>query len=267
MNNHPIGILDSGLGGLTVWKEIVVLLPHESTVYIGDSKNTPYGAKSAEEIYQLAKRSIEFLLTKKVKVVVAACNAITVSCIHRLRQAYPNLAIIGTVPAIKPAAEKTKNKRIGILATTRTVESEYQTQLINQFALNCTVFKHGTDELVPLIEKGKMHSREMVDVLTKELGVFQKADIDTLVLGCTHFPLLKEQMQKILGPQVTLIDSGEAIARRVKFLLEGKNSLADSKSPTHAFYTTGGVVIANTLLDDIITGDEEFQKVNLSSPT
>src|SRR6266480_7134956 len=143
MNNNPIGILDSGVGGLTVLQALVHELPHESAIYNGDSHNTPYGAKSEEEIYRLSKRLIEFLLKKEVKLIVIACNTITVTCLDKLRSEYPNVPIVGTVPVIKTAAEVSKNKRIGILSTTRTAQSTYQKRLIEEFANGCTVFNHG----------------------------------------------------------------------------------------------------------------------------
>ncbi len=256
MNNKPIGILDSGLGGLTIWHEIVQQLPHESTVYIGDSANTPYGVKSPEEIFELARKCIEFLLTKEVKLIVTACNSITVSCVDQLREAYPAIPIVGTVPAIKPAGEQTKNKRIGILATTRTTTSDYQTELINQFASDCTVLSHGTDGIVPLIERGELASAEMTATLERELAPFQEEGIDTLVLGCTHFPFVKVQMQKILGSSVTILDSSEAIARRVTFLLEQSNSLASVPKPEYAFFTTGNAAIAKKILHATIKRSE-----------
>lgn len=265
-NNNPIGILDSGLGGLTVWKEVRELLPHESIVYIADSKNTPYGAKSPDEIFELARKSIEFLLKKQVKVIVTACNSITVSCVHRLRETFPEVTIIGTVPAVKTAAERTKNKRIGILATTRTVESDYQTELINQFASDCKVFKHGTDDLVPLIEKGEMKGESMTQALNSILALFKEEQVDCLVLGCTHFPFLRDQIQEILGSAVTIIDSGKAIARRVKWMLEQKSSFAGNQNQAeYFFYTTGDPKIAKKILDSTIKGRElsDFTAITL----
>src|SRR5579859_4755595 len=134
MSNYPIGVLDSGVGGLTVLNAIVQELPHESVVYIGDSRNTPYGAKTAEEIYHLSRKLIEFLREKKVKVIVIGCNTITVSCLDRLRSDYPVMPIVGTVPVIKTAAAVSTKKRIGILSTTRTAQSDYQKHLIEEFA-------------------------------------------------------------------------------------------------------------------------------------
>jgi glutamate racemase len=248
MNNHPIGILDSGVGGLTVLQAVVQELPHESIVYIGDSKNTPYGVKSSNEIYTLAKRMIEFLLAKKVKLIVIACNTITVSCLDRLRIDYPEMPIIGTVPVVKTAVAVTQNKRIGILSTTSTAKSDYQKHLIEKFATDCTVFNYGNDELVPLIERGKGESDEMGHILKKVLRKFQDEKIDTLVLGCTHFPFLEKQMNNILGSQVQLVESGGAVARQVRRVLEQNKNLAEEKSGEVKVYTTGNMHIAKNLV-------------------
>src|SRR5256885_11305863 len=239
MNNYPIGILDSGVGGLSVYQEIVKLLPRESITYIADSKNAPYGEKSSEEIYQLAKRLIDFLLQKKVKLIVIACNTITVMCLNKLRQDYPNIPIIGTVPVIKTAVGVTRNKRVGILSTTRTAQSQYQKNLIRTFAKDCSITNIGTDELVPFIEKGEMTSEKLDYVLRNVLAVFQKEQIDTLALGCTHFPFLRKQIQTLLGEQVTLLDSGGAIARQVKRVLEHNNALSDKEKVDYTLFTTG----------------------------
>ncbi len=264
MNNHPIGILDSGVGGLTVLQAIVQELLHESFIYIGDSYNTPYGAKSEEEIYQLSKQLVEFLLKKNVKLIVIACNTITVSCLNRLRDDYPHVPLVGTVPVIKTAAQVSKNKRIGILSTTRTAQSAYQKHLIEEFANGCTVFNHGTDELVPLIEEGKMNSPEMATVLREVLIPFGNEHIDTLALGCTHFPFLKEQIQEDLGAEVQLLDSGGAIARQVKRVLQQNNALFAESDGKVAIYTTGNMHIAKNLVQNILhTKDVTVQEVRL----
>lgn len=268
MHTHPIGILDSGLGGLTIWKEIVAQLPHESTLYIGDSFHAPYGARSSEEIYQLTKRLIDFLLTKEVKIIVVACNTITVSCLDKLREDFPQVALIGTVPVVKTAAATSNNKRIGILSTTRTAQSEYQKELIASFAKDCTVSNYGTDELVPLIERGEMSGEQMNEILPRILSVFQKERIDTLALGCTHFPFLRKQMQEILGPDVVILDSGPSIARQVKRVLEEHKAVAEQAEATHEFYTTGDETLANKLLQATIATLEgvkhgQFHKVTV----
>lgn len=240
MHNNPIGILDSGVGGLTVWKEIQAHLPHESTVYIGDSAKCPYGSKKPDQIYELASKLVTFLVQKKVKLIVVACNTITVTCLDRLRRDFPEIPIAGTVPVIKTAAQRSKNKKIGILSTTTTAKSEYQKQLIKQFAGDCEVVNIGTDELVPLVEQQVTSDKKQVDrVLRRVLEPFQKAEIDVFALGCTHFPFVKSSIQEILGSEVLILDSGAAIARQVERVLIANEALTKKKTPEYRFFTTG----------------------------
>lgn len=249
MNNNSIGILDSGVGGLTVWKEIIAQLPHESTIYIGDSVNCPYGNKSAEEIYQLANRLVQFLIDKHCKLIVIACNTITVTCLDKLRQNFPQTPIIGTVPVIKTAAARSKNKKIGILSTTTTAKSEYQKTLIKQFAADCEVVNIGTDELVPIIEQQVTCDKKQVDtVLKRVLEPFKRSGVDVLALGCTHFPFFKEEFQTILGSNVLILDSGAAIARQVTRVLTANSLATVNKAPEYQFFTTGERLVLTTCL-------------------
>ncbi len=239
MDTRPIGVLDSGVGGLTVWKEIVTLLPHESTIYIGDSKNAPYGNKSSDEIFRLATQLFDFLQKRNVKLIVVACNTITVNGIEKLRAAYANIPIVGAVPVVKRAVAVTKKKRIGVFSTTSTAKSDYQKKLISLFANNVTVINKGTDELVPLIEKAIINGEKIDSILAEQLKPFQEAQIDVLALGCTHFPFVKKSIQKILGKRILLFDSGPAIARQVKRILENNNAVGKTKTSVHQLYTTG----------------------------
>ncbi|HSW89121.1 MAG TPA: glutamate racemase [Candidatus Saccharimonadales bacterium] len=254
MQNFPIGILDSGVGGLSVWQEIISLLPHESTIYICDQKNIPYGAKTGAEIHQLARKLILFLLEKQVKLIIIACNTITVSCLEELRQEFSQVPIIGAVPVVKLAAEVSKKRKIGILSTTRTAESEYQKHIIQTFAQDCTVINEGTDELVPLIERGDLEA--ITDVLPKTLKPFQEAEVDTLALGCTHYPFIEQKIGSILGKDVHLLDSGAAIARHVQRILEHNELFSQNNNATYAFYTTGDsrqfIEVAKKLLNQAI---------------
>jgi len=239
MNNQPIGVLDSGVGGLSIWREIINFHPHESTIYIADSRNCPYGTKSEKEIYQLARKLVQFLIKKKVKLVVLACNTITVSCLDKLRKDFPKIPIIGTVPVIKTAVNLTRNKRIGALSTLRTSKSKYQKKLLEEFAKDCHVINKGTDKLVPLIEKGEIESEKILPILKEELKPFIKEKIDVLALGCSHFPLIKNEIQQILGLKMKILDSGKAIAKQVGRVLTNNKILSISKIPKHSFYVTG----------------------------
>lgn len=244
MNNQPIGILDSGVGGLTVWREIVRKLPNESTIYIADSKNIPYGTKTTKEIHKLARKLVKFLIKNKVKLIVVACNTITVTSLDKLRAEFPQIPIVGTVPVIKTAAKKTKIKKIGIFSTIRTANSNYQRNLIKKFASGIKVLNIGTDKLVPLIEKGD-HVKMIQIILHQELKPFINAKIDVLALGCTHFPLIKHKIQKILGPKVLILDSGPAITRQVRRVLKHNKLLTTNKNAKRYFYTTGNEKLYN----------------------
>ncbi len=247
MKDRPIGIIDSGLGGLTVAKEIKNALPDESIVYVGDCKRTPYGDKSGEEIFRLSQKLITFLVNKNVKLIVIACNTITVTSIERLRASFINIPIVGVVPVVKTAVTLSKNKHIGILSTTKTAKSDMQKELINTFASEYTVINKGTDRIVPLIENGLWKSKKMTVVLRQVLQIFNRSSIDTLVLGCTHYPFVTEQIQHIVGEKVQILDSGSAIGRQVTRILHN-NSISQNTEPTYHFYTTG----AECIMQDMV---------------
>lgn len=238
MSNAPIGIIDSGLGGLTILKEIQLQLPHESLRYLGDTANCPYGPRSVENIYRLSHAMISALVEAGVKAVVIACNTISVTSIRQLRADFPDLPIVGTAPAIKPAAAVSINRRIGILSTVATANSPYQADLIAEFAADCQVLNLGTNELVPRIERGAFDT-EIPSVLPEVLRPFQEAEVDALVLGCSHYPILREEIQAILGDRVTVLDSGAAIARQLFRVLvrQGIEAPTDSR-PDHVITTT-----------------------------
>jgi glutamate racemase len=238
MSTAPVGIIDSGLGGLTILKEIQHQLPHESLRYLGDTANCPYGTRSADDIYRLSHSMINGLVEDGVKAVVIACNTISVTSIQQLRADFPDLPIVGTAPAIKPAAAISANRRIGILSTVATANSPYQARLIAEFAADCDVLNLGTNELVPRIERGAF-ATELPAVLPDVLRPFQEAQVDVLVLGCSHYPILREEIQAILGDGVTVLDSGAAIARQLFRVLvrQGIEAPTDSR-PDHLIVTT-----------------------------
>jgi glutamate racemase len=239
MSSAPIGIIDSGLGGLTILKEIQLQLPHESLRYLGDTANCPYGPRSADDIYRLSKAMIRDLDRAGVKAVVIACNTISVTCIRQLRADFPHLPIVGTAPAIKPAAAGSASRRIGILSTVATANSPYQADLIAEFAAGCEVLNLGTNELVPRIERGAFET-ELPPVLCDVLRPFQEARVDALVLGCSHYPILRDEMRQILGDSVAILDSGAAIARQLGRVLQQHGIAASEGSiGRYEFITTG----------------------------
>ncbi len=237
MQNSPIGIFDSGVGGLTILSEIQKLLPKESFVYLADQKNAPYGDKSKLVIQKRARAISHFLIKHKVKLIVVACNTSTIASISILRKNF-HIPIIGVVPVVKKASEETKTKKIAIFATPSTIKSSYLKNLIETYAHNVTVFKNGATGLEKLVEAGNIHNKKIAEILKTNLLPLKKKGVDVIALGCTHYPFLKTDIQKIIGQDVLILDSGGAVARQTKRILEANHMLADKKDKDW-YYTTG----------------------------
>jgi glutamate racemase len=247
-NNNPIGLFDSGIGGTSIWKEIHELLPHENTLYLADSKNAPYGQKSKEEIIHLSCKNTEFLLNQNCKIIVVACNTATTNAIKELRAKY-DIPFIGIEPAIKPAALNSENNSIGILATQGTLTSELFYQTTQKFQ-NTKIIEQIGHGLVPLIENGELDSVEMKRLLKEYLTPMIEANIDYLVLGCSHYPYLIPQIKKILPKHIKIIDSGEAVARQTKKVLEERVGLnSNTKKGETLFYTNSNPKVLLDILD------------------
>ncbi len=236
MNNSPIGIFDSGVGGLSILREIKKILPNESFIFFADQKNVPYGGKTKEELISLSSRIVEFLLLKKVKLVVVACNTSTCYSIEELRKRFP-IPIVGVVPAIKPAAGVTKTGKIALIATPATVQSQYVAELIKRFAIGIEVLKIGCEGLEDCVENGDFESKETAELMSKYIYPLKNKNIDQLVLGCTHYPFLKEKISKILGSSINLVDSGKAVALHVRGILKERNLLSNNLQLTNFFFT------------------------------
>ena len=245
---RPIGIFDSGVGGTSIWKEIVHLLPSESTIYLADSANAPYGEKPKEEILRLSIKNTELLLQKGCKIIVVACNTATTNAIDHLRAHY-TVPFIGIEPAIKPAALHTKTKKVGILATKGTLSSSLFHNTSKLFAEGITVLEREGKGLVELIETGQINSKETRELLKEYLQPMLEQNIDCLVLGCTHYPYLVPMLQELLPKNITIIDSGEAVARQTKAILE-RNQLSSLHNTTveHIFYSNGGIEVLKSLV-------------------
>ncbi|MGC1631330.1 MAG: glutamate racemase [Gelidibacter sp.] len=250
MNIQPIGIFDSGIGGTSIFKEIKALLPHEHTIYLADSFNAPYGNKSKEEIIALSIKNTELLLSKDCKLIVVACNTATTNAIKTLRATY-GLPFIGIEPAIKPAALSTKTKAIGILATKGTLTSELFHKTTDLYSHGIQVIEQVGEGIVTLIEDGRTNSEEMKILLQNYLKPMLDANIDYLVLGCTHYPYLIPLLLDMLPNHVKIIDSGEAVARQTKSILELHQLLnLQSSKAINQFYTNGNVNVLKEILDE-----------------
>lgn len=237
ISKQPIGIFDSGIGGTSIWKEIHQLLPNENTIYLADSKNAPYGQKSEEKILELSIKNTELLLNKNCKLIVVACNTATTNAIKYLRENY-TIPFVGIEPAIKPASINTKTKNIGILATKGTLNSRLFASASSNINQEVAIIEQVGEGLVELIENGQLVSKEMTLLLNNHLQKLLKHNIDYLVLGCTHYPYLIPQIQKIIGTNITIIDSGEAVAKQTKRVLEEKNLLnIQNLKTSNLFYT------------------------------
>lgn len=235
--NNPIGIFDSGVGGSSIWKEIHKLLPLEHTIYLADSKNAPYGNKTAEEITNLSIKNTEKLLVLGAKIIVVACNTATTNAIVTLRKNY-DIPIIGIEPAIKPAALQTTAKSIGILATKGTLSSALFSKTTREFTKDINVVEIIGEGLVPLIEAGNLDGPEMVSLLKKHTKPMIAANVDYVVLGCSHYPYIIPQLKAILPDNVTIIDSGEAVARQTKTVLQSMDMLREENTdPKLQFFT------------------------------
>lgn len=251
MNNRPIGIFDSGVGGTSIWKEINELLPNEDTIYLADSKNAPYGEKSKEQIVKLSIKNTEILLNHGCKLIVVACNTATTNAIDFLRKNY-DIPFIGIEPAIKPAALQSISKTVGILATKGTLSSSLFHSTSGNHASGIKIIEQVGTGLVPLIENDKIDTPETRILLKKYLKPMLESGIDHLVLGCTHYPYLIPVLQDLLPEHVKIIDSGEAVARQTKVVLAENDLLASTKNNgKHQFFTNSDVVILGNFLRDV----------------
>ena len=256
MSNHFIGIFDSGVGGTSIWKEIQKLLPQEHTIYLADSLNAPYGEKSEEEILQLSIKNTELLLKKGCKLIVVACNTATTNAISHLRENY-KVPFIGIEPALKPAALQSKSKKVGILATKGTLSSSLFHSTAENYASGIEVLEQEGTGLVPLIEQGKIETQETKLLLHSYLEPMLEEGIDYLVLGCTHFPYLIPLLKEMLPENIKIIDSGEAVARQTKAVLEKQGLSNSSKEKgTHQFYTNAEATVLQNFLKGVAVDRE-----------
>lgn len=248
MSNYPIGIFDSGVGGTSIFKEIHALLPNENIIYLADSRNAPYGNKTQEEIKNLSIKNTEYLLSKGCKIIVVACNTATTNAITYLRESY-EVPFIGIEPAIKPAALNTKTKAVGILATKGTLSSQLFHKTSDLYANGIKVVEQIGEGIVPLIESGKLNSDEMKDLLQLYLEPMLKANIDYLVLGCTHYPYLIPMLETMLPEGVKIIDSGLAVAKQTKAVLQSQDLLnLDEATPSVKLHSNSNIEVLNTLV-------------------
>lgn len=250
-NIGAIGIFDSGVGGLTIWNEINQLLPNESTNYIGDSFNAPYGIRPRSEIINLSIANTQKLIDLGSKIIVVACNTATTQAIDVLRGEF-NIPIIGIEPAIKPAAKASITRSISVLATHGTLESEHFNKTKNRFAADLKVVTRVGEGLVKAIEKEGLKSVKLKTLLKSHLDVLVDEKTDHLVLGCTHYPLLIPLIEEILGKGITIVDSGKAVAMQTQKILMANDLLNPTRENLrHNFYSTMGIDVLKGIVNGL----------------
>lgn len=248
MSEFPIGIFDSGIGGLTIQKKINNFLPNENLVYYSDNFNSPYGNKSGQELDEICINNCEFLINKKCKLIVVACNTATTNCIKKLRSKF-NIPFVGVEPAIKPAAKKTKSGKIGVLATEGTLRSKQFNNISEIHTKNVKVIEENAKGLVELIERGIFKGQDLRLILIKHLNRMIEIGIDQLVLGCTHFPLIIDEIKKIIPPKISILESSDAVAKQTKRVLKENNLIKNEGIGNTTFYCNGPTTSLNKILN------------------
>ncbi|NOX37099.1 MAG: glutamate racemase [Calditrichaeota bacterium] len=237
MDPRPIGVFDSGVGGLTVVKQLMSLLPEERIIYFGDTARIPYGTKSEETIVRFALENSVFLLEKQVKIIVVACNTASAIALDRLQQVF-SLPVVGVIaPGAQAALEQTRNGRIGVIGTASTIRSNAYVKALKALDARVKIFTRPCPLFVPLVEEGWIEDEATYLIARRYLRPLMDNGIDTLILGCTHYPLLKSVLQQVLGESVVLIDSGIETARHVEGILKERGLRAPvGQKPEHYFY-------------------------------
>ncbi len=240
VDTRPVGLFDSGVGGLTVLHECLVSLPAEDYLYLGDTGSFPYGPRSLEEVRALAFRNTAFLVEHDVKLIIVACNSAAAAALPQLQEAF-DTPIVGVVmPGARAAVQETRNRRIGVMATEATVRSASYQQALHTLDAGLEVFPVACHRLAPMIQEGDVFSEEVEQAVRDCVRPIKEAQADTVILGCTHYPLLSPMLRRLLGPNVSLINSAEEIAREVGEILERKGigNLA-GREGDYRFYATG----------------------------
>lgn len=250
---QSIGIFDSGVGGLSVLRAIRHELPNEGLLFLGDQAHVPYGSRPRDEIRDYAFAITEFLLAQGAKLIVVACNTASAVALHDLRQAFPDVPFVGMEPAVKPAAETTHTGKVGVLATPTTFAGELYASVVERFAQDVQLFQSTCPGLVAQIEAGDLDGPVTRQILVEALEPMLAEGIDTVVMGCTHYPFVIPLIESITGPGVRTIDPAPAIARQTRRLLTERDLLnPDQSQGKLRFYTSGKLSAFSKLLDVLL---------------
>jgi glutamate racemase len=262
-SNDPIGVFDSGVGGLSVLRAMRDQMPEESMVYFGDQWHVPYGPRSMEEIQKFSKGITRFLLEQNSKLIVVACNTASAAALKYLRGQFPEVPFVGMEPAVKPAAEITKTGKVGVLATPATFQGALYASVVERFGAGVEFFQHTCPGLVGQIENGELNSKSTRRILEDALTPMLEKNIDTVVLGCTHYPFAIPLIQEIVGQNVRVIDPAPAVSRQVRRLLEAKDLLSESDQDGRMeFFTSGDSTVMEMLLPKLLGESGKVKTVN-----
>lgn len=245
-----IGIFDSGVGGLSVMNEIAKELPQEDVVYFADSVHCPYGRRTYQEIERLARGVVTFLLSQAAKVIVVACNTASTAALYHLRETF-SVPIVGMEPAVKPAAERTDSKVVGVIATEATFQGALFASLVERFASDIEVLTQACPGLVERVEAGFIEDAVTKEMLSEYLQPMLGAGIDSLVLGCTHYPFLKPLMREIVGGELEIIDPSLAVAQQTGRVLGREGLLREGGPGRYTFYTSGDPQVFARLIEGL----------------
>ena len=260
--NSPIGIFDSGVGGLSVLRAVRALMPEESVLYFGDQGHIPYGPRPMEQIRDFSEAITNFLLERDAKLIIVACNTASAAALKFLRGKFLNMQFVGMEPAVKPAAETTQTGKVGVLATPATFQGVLYASVVERFANGVELFQNTCNGLVQQIEQGNLSGNETRRILEDALRPMLEKDIDTVVLGCTHYPFVIPLVQEIVGEKVRVIDPAPAVAKQAKRLLEAGGMRNDSTARGSVrFYTSGDPNALESLLPVLLGEGGDVEKV------
>jgi glutamate racemase len=240
LKRAPIGMFDSGIGGLSILREVQRQLPNENILYLADQAHVPYGSRSLENVRQLSFAITDFLIEQGVKLVAVACNTASAASLHALRERHPQIPFVGMEPAVKPAAENSQTRTVGVLATPATFQGALFASVVERFADGVTVLQETLPGLVEQVEKGEIDSARTRSILEQGVRPLLDAGADTLVLACTHFPFVIPQLQAIVGEGIRVIDPAPAVARQIGRLLTQRNQRSDAIEAGTVRYMSSG---------------------------
>jgi len=259
----PIGIFDSGVGGLSVLREVSRLLPSEDLLYIADQFHVPYGNRSREEVFGFSQEIVRFLINKGSKLIIIACNTASAVALEDLRKLSPGLPFVGMEPAVKPAAQETSSGVVGVLATPATFQGDLYSSTVEKYARGVTILQDTCPGLVAQIEQGRIDSLETRQILEAALGPMINEGVDKIVMGCTHYPFVIPLIQEIVGGEINVIDPAPAVARQAGRLLEQFNLGNQSGGKvSRDYFTTGDPAAFSEVLERLLGTKERAEKLS-----